>query len=116
MRSHKQEKLAGIEPDATSGADASTPGAYWDSNTLFEESRRLEESRDPTVMGERELLAEFGLSESASKVQVQAAYRRLAKEHHPDRWVDADESVQEQHAQRMLEITAVYQALRARGH
>jgi hypothetical protein len=66
MRSHKQEKLAGIESDATSGADASTLGAYWDSHTLFEESRRLEESRDPTVMGERELLAEFGLSERST--------------------------------------------------
>jgi DnaJ-domain-containing protein 1 len=58
------------------------------------------------------LLAELGLESGASAEQVAAAYRALAKVHHPDRWIEADETTQTHHVEQMVRLNAVYRALR----
>ena len=50
-----------------------------------------------------------GSSEEATR----AAYRRLAKKHHPDRFVLKDQSIQRIHGQRMTLINAAYETIRA---
>jgi DnaJ-domain-containing protein 1 len=54
----------------------------------------------------------LGLDARAGVDDVVTAFRTLAKVHHPDRWAEADEAVQRDHAEAMLRINASYQALR----
>ena len=67
----------------------------------------------PDQMRRGRLLSELGLESGATSEQITLAYRALAKVHHPDRWVDADEAVQLDHAEQMLRVNAVYRALRS---
>lgn len=53
----------------------------------------------------------LGLSRSASRQDVIAAYRRLALECHPDRFHDADEDARAAAAERFRTITRAYEAL-----
>jgi DnaJ-domain-containing protein 1 len=95
------------EPAATSTA------GYWSSETLFADSRRLaEDSGRPNPWRTSELLQVLDLREGATPTDVGAAYRRLAKDHHPDRFVEADPAIQAFHAERMLQIIEAYRELR----
>ena len=49
----------------------------------------------------------------SSEEEIRAAYRRLAKKHHPDRFVLKDQSIQRTHGQRMTLINAAYETIRA---
>lgn len=53
-----------------------------------ESARRMEELLR-SLGGARDCFADLGLSARATAAEVKAAYRRLAKEHHPDRGGDA---------------------------
>jgi DnaJ-domain-containing protein 1 len=101
-----------------------TSAGYWTVEGLFEESRRLqheEELHGPTGPADgranpwrfRELLAVFDLEEGATSAEIGSAYRRLAKKHHPDRFVEADPDTQAFHAAEMRRIIDAYQALRS---
>ena len=61
------------------------------------------------------LLGELGLPPEATSDDITLAYRRLAKQHHPDRWAEADEVTQQRNAEEMLRVNAVYRALRVSG-
>lgn len=97
-------------------AQAGEPKAsYWTTDAVFEESRRIddEELHDrPNPWRVKELLAVLDLRENASPDDVSTAYRTLAKKHHPDRFIEADEDTQEFHAERMRSINAAYHSLR----
>ena len=54
----------------------------------------------------------LGLGPGATADEVAAAYRQLAKVHHPDRWAEADPEVQRHHGEEMLRVNAAYHALR----
>jgi DnaJ like chaperone protein len=49
----------------------------------------------------------------SSEEEIRAAYRRLAKKHHPDRFAFKDQSRQRAHAERMTLINAAYETIRA---
>jgi hypothetical protein len=119
LKSHKKTKLAGLDVEADPAPEEepapATPSAHWASENLFEESRRADEGSEPELMSNRELLGVLGLTESASSDDVHAAYRTLAKEHHPDRWTSADEQVRKDHREQMLRGSAAYRTLRERG-
>jgi hypothetical protein len=89
--------------------------SYWTTDALFEESRRVEhdeiDSR-PNPWRVQELLSTLDLREGASHEEIGDAYRRLAKEHHPDHFVGASAEVQEFHAERMRAVISAYRALR----
>ena len=55
----------------------------------------------------------LGIDRDASQAAVKAAWRRLAREHHPD--LAADSSERRDATRRMAEINAAYQALRSRA-
>lgn len=62
-------------------------------------------------MAQREPHEVLGVSRDASQATVKAAWRRLAREHHPD--LAADAPARSDATRRMAEINAAYQALRA---
>ena len=57
-------------------------------------------------------LGVLGLEPGASAEEVNLAYRRLAKVHHPDRWAEADAATRRHHSEEMLRVNAAYRALR----
>jgi hypothetical protein len=115
MRSHKKQKLAGIEPEQPEEEASAKPplSPYWDSSTLFAPSE-YERPDDPTLMETKELLAILEVSPEVTDDELTKAFRRLAKEHHPDRWHDADPAVRAAHEDRMALITEVHRELRRR--
>ena len=58
-------------------------------------------------------LAVLGLTDPVERPHVVSAYRRLATEHHPDRFHGATPSEQERAALRFIEITEAYEKLLA---
>jgi hypothetical protein len=107
MKQKRAEKQATIRGEPTE-REAAT---YWSSDALFEESKRLESDLAKAVQTRTELLAVLGLPPTADADEVQRQYRRLAKEHHPDRYPNADQVVREHHAEQMHRINAAYRAL-----
>ncbi len=62
-------------------------------------------------MAQRDPHEVLGVDRDASQATVKAAWRRLAREHHPD--LAADAGARRDATRRMAEINAAYQALRA---
>lgn len=96
------------------GEEAPT-SSYWSTDALFEESRRIDNEElyeRPNPWRVRELLAVLDLRDNATRDEIGAAYRRLAKQHHPDRFVAAEPTEQAFHEEQMREINAAYRALK----
>ena len=60
---------------------------------------------------ESELLRVLGIEGSASRQTIITAYRKLAAQHHPDRFFGEPEEAQTSAAARFIEITQAYEAL-----
>jgi len=89
--------------------------SYWSTDALFEESRRVEDDEilsRPNPWRVIELLATLDLREGASTTEIGEAYRRLAKQHHPDRFVDAEPAIQAFHAEKMRNVITAYRTLK----
>ncbi len=112
------ERLRQKRQKAREAIEGSTPppqASYWSTDALFEESRRVEENemgRRPDPARVQQLLAELDLRDGATAEDIGAAYRRLAKQHHPDRFASADEQTQRFHAEKMASINRAYRALK----
>ena len=53
----------------------------------------------------------LGVSKNASQDEIRKAYHKLAKEHHPDRFVNASDSEKKYHENKMKEINDAYENL-----
>ena len=53
----------------------------------------------------------LGLKDGASQEEIKKAYRQLAKEHHPDKFVNASDSDKKYHENKMKEINDAYENL-----
>ena len=62
-------------------------------------------------MAQRDPHEVLGVDRDASQATVKAAWRRLAREHHPD--LAPDSAARRDATRRMAEINAAYQALRS---
>jgi hypothetical protein len=62
-------------------------------------------------MAQRDPHDVLGVPRNASQVMVKAAWRRLAREHHPD--LAGDSAARQDATRRMAEINAAYQAIRS---
>ena len=54
----------------------------------------------------------MGLKDGASQEEIKKAYRQLAKEHHPDKFVNASDSEKKYHESKMKEINEAYENLK----
>ncbi len=54
----------------------------------------------------------LGLKDGASQEEIKKAYRQLAKEHHPDKFVNASDSEKKFHEGKMKEINEAYENLK----
>lgn len=93
--------------DPASAADPPPGAGYWDPEDLFRDSDRV-------AREEADHLAVLDLRADATATQITAAYRGLAKVHHPDRWSGAEPGVRRHHEQRMAAVNEAYAALKAR--
>ena len=53
----------------------------------------------------------LGLSKNASQDEIKKSYHKLAKEHHPDRFVNSSDSEKKYHENKMKEINDAYENL-----
>jgi hypothetical protein len=111
LRKKQEERRAVFNPQA----EPDDRPNYWHADAVFAESKRAEQEvpadrANPWRV--RELLALLDLREGATAAEIGSAYRRLAKQHHPDRFLDADPDTQEFHADRMRAIIEAYRELR----
>jgi DnaJ domain len=70
-------------------------------------------SREVSPDERRELLSVLEIREEATRQTIVSAYRRLAAQHHPDRFFDAGPEEQEAAAARFIELTRAYERLLA---
>lgn len=92
-----------------------TDSSYWSTDALFADSRLAEEDdllTRPNPWRVQELLSILDLDHDAAPEDVGDAYRKLAKQHHPDRYVAADRETQQFHADKMTDINKAYRALK----
>ena len=54
----------------------------------------------------------LGVKDGASQEEIKKAYRQLAKEHHPDKFVNATDSEKKYHESKMKEINEAYENLK----
>jgi len=90
---------------------------YWSVDTLYAESERVanEEHRSARWDSVNDLLAVLGVPPTASPDEVNAAYKALVKEHHPDRHVHAPADEQDRHAEVMRRTNQAHRRLRESG-
>ncbi len=106
------------DQDEILGHDApkATSASYWSSDHV---SGGDDPTDEPGVVADpsrrSRLLGELGLPGEATSEDIALAYRRLAKQHHPDRWAEADEATRHRNAEEMMRVNAVYRALRISG-
>jgi DnaJ-domain-containing protein 1 len=112
LRRKSERDRATILGEATTSRSTGSDGYWSSSHVAGPEDPTAEPGvvADPTRRSR--LLGELGLPADASTDDVAAAYRRLAKQHHPDRWAEADEATRQRNAEEMMRINAVYRALR----
>ena len=53
----------------------------------------------------------LGVSKNASQDEIRKAYHKLAKEHHPDKFVNSSDSEKKYHENKMKEINDAYENL-----
>ena len=88
------------------GTPNEVPPTYWDSESVFRDHECPVDEEVPI------LLAVFGIVGEPSPHQVETEFRRLAKMHHPDRHIGADEPTRAFHLDQMRRINEAYSRLR----
>ncbi len=111
-RRRDQAHILGTDPD---GVGRPTEPIHWSSDNLLGGDSGTNTGPAPLIPGTSDplrCLGVLGLGPGATTDEVAAAYRTLAKLHHPDRWAEADPEVQRHHGEEMLRVNAAYHALR----
>jgi hypothetical protein len=129
VRLEVSDRLAAARFARTFGADVSTEEPVEDEAGHGEEHRRAdmgsgrssskeggEERRSAETLEREAALATarraLGVSKGAGVEEISAAYRKLARTHHPDKVANLEPEVREYSEQRMKEINAAYSELK----
>lgn len=105
IRTRRQEKVAATER----GPDAAPPptGVWWSEDLLASPHEG-----EPGWLPVADLWHQIGVAPGASLGEVTSAYRQIAKAHHPDLHMNADEITRREHAERFRFLAIAYRALR----
>ena len=92
----------------TTGTSGSTYGGYSSQNSGSSYQRNTYTSY---TTDKSKYYSILGVSRGASQDEIKKAYRKLAKEHHPDRFVNSSDSEKKYHENKMKEINDAYENL-----
>ncbi len=111
----RQKRVNAQRAIADDESTADPLAANWSSTNVFTESQRVADNdlrahHDP--VGVSAAYAVLGLDMGTPLDEVDARYRILAKRHHPDRFIGADEAVQREHAEMFRAISTARDVVR----
>lgn len=108
------QRTIAAQQSAEAGEATGDRPTYWSPDAVFTESRRVDEDTAdrPNPWRVQELLEVLDLRDGASQDELTRAYKQLAKQHHPDRFAEADADTRRYHEERMARINQAYQTLR----
>ena len=92
----------------TTGTSGSTYGGYSSQNSGSSYQRNTSSTY---TTDKSKYYSILGVSRGASQDKIKKAYRKLAKEHHPDRFVNSSDSEKKYHENKMKEINDAYENL-----
>ena len=92
----------------TTGTGGSTYGGYSSQNSGSSYQRNTSSTY---TTDKSKYYSILGVSRGASQDEIKKAYRKLAKEHHPDRFVNSSDSEKKYHENKMKEINDAYENL-----
>ena len=92
----------------TTGTGGSTYGGYSSQNSGSSYQRNTSSTY---TTDKSKYYSILGISRGASQDEIKKAYRKLAKEHHPDRFVNSSDSEKKYHENKMKEINDSYENL-----
>ena len=92
----------------TTGTGGSTYGGGYSSQNGGSSYQRTTNTYTPDKSRYYTIL---GVSRGASQDEIRKAYHKLAKEHHPDRFVNSSDSEKKYHENKMKEINDAYENL-----
>ena len=92
----------------TTGTGGNTYGGYSGQNSGGNYQRN---TYNTYTMDKSKYYTILGVNKGASQDEIKRAYHKLAKEHHPDRFVNSSESEKKYHENKMKEINDAYENL-----
>ena len=92
----------------TTGTGGNTYGGYSGQNSGGSYQRN---TYNTYTMDKSKYYTILGVNKGASQDEIKRAYHKLAKEHHPDRFVNSSESEKKYHENKMKEINDAYENL-----
>lgn len=92
----------------TTGTGGSTYGGYSSQNSGSSYQRNTSSTY---TTDKSKYYSILGVNRGASQDEIKKAYRKLAKEHHPDRFVNSSDSEKKYHENKMKEINDAYENL-----
>jgi hypothetical protein len=103
----KEERTGGAFDASSATSTASGQSSSKGREEAYHSAEALQ--REASLASARKLL---GVAKGASAEQINAAYRKLARTHHPDKVANLEPEVRENSEQRMKEINAAYALLK----
>jgi hypothetical protein len=104
-REQSQRQIRRDEPDEMP--------SYWRTEHVYNDHAQVTDDLPPRMNPVvQQLLGVLGLAGEPAPAEIEAAFRLLAKQHHPDRHVDADEVSREYHLDQMRRVNEAYARLR----
>jgi hypothetical protein len=108
-KTSREEEWTGRASDTASGQSTSRArekdlGASYRAAEILQREANLSSARRT-----------LGVAKGASMEQISAAYRKLARTHHPDKVANMEPNVRERSERRMKEINAAYALLKRQG-
>jgi len=114
----RQVAQASIRDASIQERDREPGPSYWTEDVLFMDAASNDEVQrisDPTPEQLREFFHVLEVSDDASLPVITQSYRVLAKRHHPDLYIEADEETRRHHEDKMRAINVAHRVLSKRS-
>ena len=85
---------------------------FQESLAVYSPKKEQVKPKAPSSVSLRARFSEIlGISSSATKAEVKKAYRNLAKKHHPDKFIHADETTRQVNQAKFIAVQEAYDYL-----